>query len=104
MQSALQFIVILLGLVAFCSFIGGFAANLLLVPYLDAKEVKQKTGRSIFWQFGNPAVPMECYSKEGHSLWRMRDRSLKIFAICAGLLALVMVIAAIANIPLEAKK
>ena len=104
MQLVLQVIVALLGLGAFVSFVGGFAANMMLIPYLDARAVRSKTARDVLWQFGNAAVPIECYKEDGHSLWRMRDRCLKSFAICAGLLAIVMVVAAIADVRLEFPK
>lgn len=104
MQTILQISVALLCMVALGSFVGGFAANLCLIPYLDPQEVKERTGRSAFWQFGNAAVPIECYKKGGHIFWRMRDRCLKTFAVCAGLLALLALAAAIFNIPFDASK
>ena len=104
MQFTLQLSLILLGNVALASFVGGFAANALLMRHLNPSAVKKRTGLSSFWQFGNAAVPIECYREEGHLFWRIRDRCLKTFAVCIGLVALVALAAAAFDIPLESPK
>jgi hypothetical protein len=100
MQLALQITVVLLGIIALCSFVGAFVANLLLAPYFDRERARAKPARRGVWNSGNPIAPMEFYQEKGRPIWQMRDRCLKVFAICCGLLVIVALTVAIVGISL----
>ena|ERR1035437_7836745 len=98
MNIALEIAYCALGIIILLSFSGALAAAFLLVPYYD--DGKERSW-FIRWQYSaNPTLPLDLYRKEGWRYWRMRDRCLKVFAICAGLTAILAVIAAVAGIEL----
>ena len=83
------------------SFIGAFAAQMMLQFYVDHDRVKNETGESGWKIFGSILAPMEFYKVEAGMLWHLRDKGLKIFFIAVGIAAVLAVAAAVLDVSLK---
>jgi hypothetical protein len=100
MQTVLRIICGILASAALIAFFGGFFASFWLSSDDQKLEEKRKEPPGFrLWPTRRPPVSKEDYPEEVRSLWVFRDRCLKTFAICCGLMALLAVTAAILDVP-----
>jgi hypothetical protein len=90
MKLASEIVFGVLGSVALVSFFAAFLAGFMLTQYYDSGERSSLLDR--MQQSGNFGAPKEAYRREGWAFWKIRDRGLKLFAICLGLCAIFAVI------------
>jgi len=100
MKTSLPLLIQLGGGFALLSFIGAFAAHILLQFCIDRRRVKAETDHERWQIVGSVLAPIEFYKEEAHAIWKIRDKGLKAFAISVGVLALLAVTAAILDVPL----
>jgi hypothetical protein len=100
MHSTLQVIGQILGGAMLISFAAGYAASWRLSGRDESLEEERKEPPGFrWWPKRYPAPKKEDYPEELRHLWVFRDRSLKAFAICAGLLAILAVISVVLDVP-----
>lgn len=104
MQLFFKFVFAATSLVALVSFAGGFIASSRLSPYDEALQRSRREPPGFrWWPKRWPAPRKEDFPEELQSLWVFRDRCLKTFAICAGLLAIAAVVAVVCGLDLPLK-
>jgi hypothetical protein len=92
MELAFKIACVVLGNIAFLSFLGGFLASFRLSPYDAQLEESRREAPGFRWLPKRwPAPKKEDYPAEVRSRWVFRDRCLKTFAICFGLIAIIAV-------------
>ena len=101
METAVQIVRIVGGLIAFFAFFTGFAAHGVLQFSIDRRRGKAETGQPGWKAFGSILASADCYKEEARVFWVIRDKALKTFAISAGVFALLAVAAAIFDVPLK---
>ena len=82
------------------SFIVAFAAHIQLQFCIDRERVRKETGHEGLKILGSILAPIEFYKEEAASMWKIRNKGLKIFALCVGMVATIAVVAAILEVPL----
>jgi len=101
METAVQILKVVGGLVIVIAFIAGGAAHLVLQFYIDHRRVKTETGEPGWKMLGSILASPEFYKEEARAFWVIRDEALKIFAISAGVFILIAVAAAVFDVPLK---
>lgn len=104
MEILFQAIFAAVGFVALISFLGGLVVGFRLGPYdAELQRSRREPPGFRWWPKRWPAPKKEDFPEEVRSLWAFRDRCLKTFAICAGLLAIAAVAAVVCGLELPLK-
>jgi hypothetical protein len=81
------------------AFAGGYIASSWLTRYDEALDAKRREPPGFrWWPKRWPAPTKEDFPEEVRTAWVFRDRCLKTFAICAGLMAITALVAAILGV------
>ena len=101
MTVVLKIVAVVSGLVLLGAFFVATVCSLVLPLCLDQEKMKWDATGARSWAM-NPLLPMpDVFTPTGVQFWRIRNTCLKVFAVTAGAMALLAVLAAFTDTKLD---